>query len=177
MEPSASLPDLTGVRIACCSRNHKRAALLFDHIIYGETILEEPLNIPHTIAYAPPKIIEMARESSHERGMAALPVSPQTFTLGDFWAVHRDATLVDIAKICRTQGAQAAVLDLSHPEVLVTRERPSAEVGIVASLSRIPVAIESELSWEQVEDFRDDEEAIRKYRASLVAGVKSTCRV
>lgn len=162
---SKSLPNLNGLRIACCSQNHKRAALLFDIITTATTMFERENpnyeEIPEWVAASDSRVITKARKISFERGMAALP---EEFNLSTFQAIHRDALLVEIARICRAQGANAAVLDLTYPQVLLPDSVTSSPLGVVAALSTIPIAVEDKLSWEQIKDFRSDEDSVRKYR-------------
>ncbi|MBK8178526.1 MAG: hypothetical protein IPK67_06470 [Planctomycetes bacterium] len=104
----------------------------------------------------------MASKLSFYRGMAALP--QEGFRLERLQAVHRDAALVEAARVYRALGASAAVLDLVHPEVLVQGENLDRTTGMAALLSSVPIAIEDNLAWDQVASFRQDEAARRKYR-------------
>jgi hypothetical protein len=161
------LPDLSDVRVGCCSRNHKRAALLFDNVTTGTVVGEdtEELNrAPDGIIGCDARILAKVREGRLALDRTFSVLGSEPFTGQRLWEVHRDSMLVEIARLCRAQGAQAAVLDLQNPAVISVGPSIPNDVGITAALEQIPVAIDSELSWEQVADFRRDSEAQRKYR-------------
>jgi len=167
------LRDLTGIRIACCSRNHKRAALLFDYVTTaiapGE---DQPQEFPDDIFCYDGQLAEIVLRNDRgaeafERDVAFLTKIKGKVDLPftDIWQVSRDFRLIDFARLYRQQGAEAAVFDLAFPGTLTyLNQQNVTSPGILATLSQIPVAVEAELSWQQVRDFREDREAQRKYR-------------
>lgn len=164
------LPNLEGLRIACCSRNHKRAALLFDWVSTATTGCEysnEEL-FPPDIIGTDKDIGELAKRNEHDKFQAWKYFEHNNvteFDLSVLQSVHRDFILLEVARLCRQQGAQAAVLDLANPGILAIGKGSDEEnVGYVAALKSIPVAIDDKLSWEHVREFRRDNEAVRKYR-------------
>ncbi len=161
------LPDLTGIRVACCTRNYKRAALLFDSIttvsIVGNSN-DEIENVPEGIIAHDKSIITKVTNENDFVQRALKYLEGSEFSLGKFWEVSGDSALVECARLYRQQGATSAVLDLRYPEIISIGQTVNQGVGIVATLEQIPVAIETELSWEQVMEFKKDSESQRKYR-------------
>lgn len=166
---SKALPDLTGKRIACCGRNQKRAALLFDVVLSMTTLADRDNpdydEMPDWVAAdaltAYEKFFSKAARMVRSRQARAMPLE---FDLVTWQAVERDAYLAELARIFRVQGAAAAAVDLEYPGVLLTPSTPPSAFGISGALRCIPVAIERELSWKLVHEFRRDEEARQKYR-------------
>lgn len=175
-------PDLSGKRIACCSRNYKRAALLFDWVTTATTPEEEAESsesFPDDVFGANHDIVDavlhgdsFSRAVRYLKKVEKLEDIPQP----RINSVMRDFQLVEIAAIYRRQGAISAVLDLANSQVISYSSSDRASIGVQASLSAMPVAIETELDWNQVREFRSDPDAKRKYRdlhlwleASLIA--------
>jgi hypothetical protein len=93
------------------------------------------------------------------------PVKYKTTPTGFRTTVHRNRALRTIVKLYEQQGVELTPVyhdpteyDALQPDFQQTQE------GIEVSLDFVPVAVEDNLSWEQVLDFRRDSEARKKLK-------------
>jgi hypothetical protein len=146
----------------------KPAALLFDKIFAHPKRAEE-LGVPEEITFYYPEVInsmidQVDWEAARETLNFFLNPPAQLETLMD------NAHGVSLRNLCRGHARQGIkVVPLYRSEVAFSAEFSSGDgTAYQAILSNMPVVAPQELEWRQILEFRQDPDALRKYRALRV---------
>lgn len=166
--PKYSIPA-PGERCACPQPLvAKRAALLFDRI-YVMPWIDRRTSIPSSIKFDIPKVDELMNTLWEKLKNQIIFNSPKlnqpisTFTADDMSKIFDELVLQIRVECFRLSGHSVTPVYESQERYLL--DYPSGNTMVYqAALENLPEIIEDHVSWEQILDFRSDEEAIRKYR-------------
>lgn len=146
----------------------KSAALLFDKI-FSHREMAQDRGIPQEVTFYYPEVIEaMLGQADWEAAQETLSFLQNPPSKLEAW--RENAHGVSLRMIWRGHAKHGIkVVPLYRSEAAFSAEFSSGEgVAYQAVLNNLPVVAAQELEWQQILDFRQDTDAVRKYRAMRV---------